>query len=128
MVIDIGSDKKVSGVITQARGNTGQGSMAVTKFKVMHSTEASPSSWTTVPGFFTGPTDAEWNANIDHKVTEMLPEVITGRYVRLVIETHHHGSMAAMRAALLMYTDKTDMFVGKHQFRRCLESDRYGIL
>jgi len=77
-----------------------------------------------VPGVFKGPTEAEWQANIHHRTTQMFPQLVTGRYIRLVVESHA-ASMVALRAGLLMHTHKKNMMVGRHQFRRCLESDRY---
>ena len=48
--------------------------------------------------------------------------------MRFVIETVHATlgtTGASLRAAVLLHTRKTDMFVGKHEFRRCLVSDRF---
>ena len=123
MQIDLGSDRKVDGVVSQARGNAGHGSMRA-DFKVMYSKSNTPANFTTVPGVFKGPTEAEWNADVKHRTTNMLPETIEGRYIRFVIEKAY-SSMVALRAGLLMHTPKPDPFVGKHKFRRCLESDRY---
>ena len=123
MQFDLGKDKKVSGVVVQARGNTGHGSMTY-GFSLKYSKSAAPDTHATVPGVFAGPTGSEWTANKDHRTTVMLPAVIEGRYIRFVIESHP-SSMVAMRAGILLHSDPTDPFVGKHQFRRCLESDRY---
>jgi len=44
MQIDLGNDKSVSGVVTQARGNLGYGSNRVTGFTVTYAKSASPNS------------------------------------------------------------------------------------
>jgi hypothetical protein len=61
------------------------------------------------------------------KTDGILPETITARYVRIVIETTAPSTCPALKlkAAVLLHTAEVDMFVGKHEFRRCLESDRY---
>ena len=125
MQLDLGSDREVDGVVTQARGSTNAGvSQAIATYKIQYATSANPSSHATVPGLFRSTTPEEWALNSHHPTQHMLPTVVTARYIRFVIETVH-GTHAALRAAVLLHTPIKNMFVGKHEFRRCLDSDRY---
>ena len=120
MQIDLRSDRLVDGVVTQVSDGAGY---AVKTFKVQYATSANPGSIAAVPGLFRSTNAAEWAVDKNHKTTQMLPKVITVRYIRFVIESVR--GKAGLRAAVLLHSPKTDMFSGKHEFRRCLASDRY---
>ena len=125
MQMDLGADAEVNGVVTQARGNSGYGSMAVTRFKLQYATAASPTVLIDVGSFTGGPTNAEYAADIQHKTNFWLPGVITARYLRFTIEAHVDTNYAALRAGVMLHLEVPDPFVGKHSFRRCLATDRY---
>ena len=64
----------------------------------------------------------EWSSNQDKQFKAFFPRVVAARYIRFVVQTF--VGKAAMRADVLLHTS-TDMFSGKHLFRRCLETDRF---
>jgi hypothetical protein len=124
MQIDLGEDRELSGVVTQARGNNCCGPMGVTSFTVQYSSDGV--NFEAVPGVLPGPSEAyltnDWAASLHDKFQVFFPSVITARYIRIVVETWVNTPV--LRAEVLLHKT-TDVFHGKHVFRRCLESDRY---
>lgn len=122
MEIDLGEDREINGVVTQARGNNW--AWAVTSFRVQYSSDGV--TYDEVPGLLYGPT-ADYLAN-DHAADmnvlfkAFFPDVITARYVKFVVVTY--TGMVVMRAEVLLHIGK-DVYTGKHVFRRCLETDRF---
>jgi hypothetical protein len=125
MQIDLGEARKVTGVVTQARGNNCCGPHGVTHVSFEYSSNGV--EFQKVPGgVFQGPTVAflttEWASNFHRKFPIFFPAVITARYIRLVVEAWY--GLPALRAEVLLHLE-ADMYSGKHVFRRCLESYEY---
>ena len=134
MELDLGEDRDLAGVVTQARGNGCCGPQAVTEFKILYRTEAGSEAGEDFKevgggGPLLGP-DVEYltgdwgNGGDDRDVrfNAYFPEVIKARYVRFVTVACY--GMCTMRGEVLLHISN-DMFTGKHLFRRCLETDQY---
>lgn len=126
MQLDLGSETEVTGVVTQGRGNNCCGPMGVPEFRVRYSRDGETFYDVGDGGTFYGPSEDfltnEWASDMHRKFKTFFPTVITARYVRFIVQTIHR--LSAMRADVLQAVGD-DMFVGKHHFRRCLESDQY---
>ena len=118
--IDLGDDMPLTGVVTQSRGNNCCGPQYVASYRVQYSSD--DVTFTEIAVIFNGPTADDYAASRNTKVNAYFPEPITARYVRFVVETH--VGAVAMRAGVLLHVGG-DMVAGKHEFRRCLESDGY---
>ena len=128
MDLDLGENRDLAGVVTQARGNN-YGPFAVTRFSVEYKLEGA-NDFVAVPGEplygpdveFLSNTTHGWHVNMNKLFNAYFPQVIRARYVRFVIkECSGHCNM---RAEVLLHISN-DMFAGKHVFRRCLNTDRY---
>eukprot|EP00040_Diaphanoeca_grandis_P019407 m.102462 g.102462 ORF g.102462 m.102462 type:complete len:1975 (-) comp27410_c1_seq4:129-6053(-) len=127
MQIDMGEERKINGIVTQARGNNAP--YGVTHYTVKYSFDET--TWADVPGVLQGPS-VEWLQNnwsntagsetFNTMFKDFFPEPVTARYVR-IYPTAWHGQLV-MRAEV-MYALSSDPFVGKHTFRRCMETDQY---
>lgn len=125
MELDLGEDRDLTGVVTQARGN--QGAHSVTHFKIQYKLEGAD-AFVELDSELKGPTvefleNATLQALDKHRLfNAFFPEVIRARYLRMVVVTCHVA--CNIRAEVLLNVGNNP-FRGKHVFRRCLNTDRY---
>jgi hypothetical protein len=81
MQIDLGEDREVTGMVTQARAN--HWAHAVTGYTVSYAADADADTFADVAGTLQGPTvdflDTEWAADKDRKFNAFFPSVVSGR-------------------------------------------------
>jgi len=132
MQLDLGEDRDINGIASQARGNNW--GHAITSFRVQYATNddfVNGANFTSIPGTLQGPTVDYLTHNYSSEVSKtnsrifkaFFPASIVARYVRL-LPVAWHGSHPVLRAEVLLSTND-DMFNGRHTFRRCLETDGY---
>jgi hypothetical protein len=81
MQIDLGEDRDVTGIVTQARAN--MAAHSVTGYTVSYAADADADTFADVPGTLHGPTvdflQNEWAAEKDRKFNAFFPSVVSGR-------------------------------------------------
>ena len=93
MQIDLGTTKKVRGVITQGRSSATGASNWVLKYTLKTSLDGS--SWGPESKVFNG------NSNADSKITNLLSTAVEARYVRIYAKSWK-DTQIAMRAAVVV--------------------------
>ena len=129
MELDLGEDRNLAGVVTQARGN--HWPHAVSRYSVEYKL-AGANDFVAVQGEPMHGPDAEflknathgWKVNRNKHFNAFFRKPIRARYVRFIIK--ECIGACNMRAEVLLHISN-DMFQGKHTFRRCLNTDRYSV-
>jgi hypothetical protein len=98
MQLDLGSDRLVSGMVTQARADNCCGPMGVTRFRIKYSSDGK--AWTDGPGNLASATtewlETEWAGSMQTKFKVFFQEMITARFIRVYISNYHR--LPVMRA------------------------------